>query len=123
MPARPGAPERTREGIEQCQESLLITAFLNDRKLSYRAVTHSWFGGKRPLNPGQKPQVIADVTNFVAYANANVAATPLLDPSIANDTASYSTPAQRELMFVQTESTPEQARAITRLWEKFKTAQ
>jgi putrescine transport system substrate-binding protein len=75
------------------------------------------------LNYMMKPQVIADVTNFVAYANANVAATPLLDPSIANDTASYPTPAQRELLFVQTESTPEQARVITRLWQKFKTAQ
>jgi putrescine transport system substrate-binding protein len=77
----------------------------------------------RFLNYLMKPAVIAEITNFVGYANANLAATSLLDPSIAHDTASYPTPAQREHLFVQTESTPEQARAITRLWQKFKTGQ
>jgi len=77
----------------------------------------------RFLNYLMKPEVIAEITNFVGYANANLGATPLLDPSIANDTASYPTPAQRDRLFVQTESTPEQARAITRLWQKFKTGQ
>lgn len=75
------------------------------------------------INYLMKPEVIAGITNFVGSANANLAATPLLDPAIANDTASYPTPAQRETLFVQTESTPEQARAITRLWQKFKTGQ
>jgi putrescine transport system substrate-binding protein len=75
------------------------------------------------INYLMKPEVIAEITNFVGSANANLAATPLLDPAIANDTASYPTPVQRETLFVQTESTPEQARAITRLWQKFKTGQ
>src|SRR5450631_140582 len=75
------------------------------------------------INYLMKPEVIADITNFVGSANANLVATPLLDLAIANDTASYPTPAQRETLFVQTESTPEQARAITRLWQKFKTGQ
>jgi putrescine transport system substrate-binding protein len=77
----------------------------------------------RFLNYLMKPEAIADITNFVGYANANLTATPLLDPSIANDTASYPTPTQRERLFVQTESTPDQSRAITRLWQKFKTGQ
>ncbi len=77
----------------------------------------------RFLNYLMKPEVIADITNFVGYANANLAATPLLDLSIAQDTASYPTPAQRERLFAQTESTPEEARTITRLWQKFKTGQ
>ena len=59
------------------------------------------------LNFVMKSEVIADITNFVRYANANLAATPLLDLSIPNDTASYPTPAQRERLFVETESTPE----------------
>jgi putrescine transport system substrate-binding protein len=75
------------------------------------------------INYLMKAEVIAEITNFVGSANANLAATPLLDPAIANDTASYPTPAQRETLFVQTESTPEQARAITRIWQKFKTGQ
>jgi putrescine transport system substrate-binding protein len=75
------------------------------------------------LNYLMKPDVIAEISNFVGYANANLAATPLLDHAIANDTATYPTPAQRQTLFVQMESTPEQARAITRLWQKFKTGQ
>jgi putrescine transport system substrate-binding protein len=75
------------------------------------------------MNYLMKPEVIAGITNFVGYANANLAATPLLDPDIANDTASYPSQAQRETLFVQTESTPEQSRAITRIWQKFKTGQ
>jgi putrescine transport system substrate-binding protein len=75
------------------------------------------------LNYLMKPEVIAGITNFVGYANANLAATPLVDTSIANDTTSYPTPAQRETLFVQPASTPEQSRAMTRLWQKFKTEQ
>jgi putrescine transport system substrate-binding protein len=75
------------------------------------------------VNYLMKPEVIAEISNFVGYANANSAATPLLDPAIANNTATYPTLEQRERLFVQTESTPEQARAVTRLWQKFKTGQ
>jgi putrescine transport system substrate-binding protein len=70
-----------------------------------------------------KPQVIADITNFVGYANANSASLPLLDASIAADNATYPTPDQQRHLFVQTEDSREQARAITRLWQKFKTRQ
>jgi len=42
-----------------------------------------------------KPQVIAGITNYAGIANGNAAATALL----------------------------KQARAITRIWQKFKTAQ
>jgi spermidine/putrescine-binding protein len=43
------------------------------------------------INYLMKPEVIAEITNFVGSANANLGATPLLDPVIANDTASYPT--------------------------------
>lgn len=67
------------------------------------------------------PQVIANITNFIGYANANAAATPLLDPSIAADPVIFPTPDQQKRLFVQTNDSPEQTRAITRLWQKFKT--
>jgi putrescine transport system substrate-binding protein len=70
-----------------------------------------------------EPQVIADISNFVGYASANVAAMPLLDSSVANDPTTYPTAAQRDRLFVQSESTPQEARAITRLWQRFKTGQ
>jgi len=69
------------------------------------------------------PHVIANISNFIGFANANLAATPLLDASVSTDTAIYPTPDQKQRLFVQLEPSPEQARAITRLWQKFKTGQ
>ncbi len=69
------------------------------------------------------PHVIAAISNFIGFANANVAATPFLDPSIASDPIVFPTPDQRRRLFVQAEDSPEQARALTRIWERFKTGQ
>ena len=69
------------------------------------------------------PHVIADDSNFIKNANANAAATPLLNPSIAADPIIYPPPDVRQRLFVQTEDSPEQTRAITRIWQKFKTGQ
>jgi putrescine transport system substrate-binding protein len=69
------------------------------------------------------PQVIANISNFIGFANANSAASPLLDASIAADTVMYPTPDQQQRLFVQSEDSPERSRAITRIWQKFKTAQ
>jgi putrescine transport system substrate-binding protein len=71
------------------------------------------------MNPG----VIANVTNFIGFANANSAATPLLDPSIRSNTSIFPTREEQQRLFVQMDDSPEQARAMTRLWQKFKTAQ
>ena len=75
------------------------------------------------INYLMDPQVIANITNFIGYANANSAATPLLDPSIAADDVIFPTSEQQQRLFVQTDDSPEQTRAITRLWQKFKTGQ
>lgn len=69
------------------------------------------------------PQVIANISNFIGYANGNAAATPLLNASIVADMAVYPPPEQQQRLFVELEDTPEQTRAITRIWQKFKTAQ
>ena len=75
------------------------------------------------INYLMDPQVIANITNFIGYANANSAATPLLDPSIAADDVIFPTSEKQQRLFVQTDDSPEQTRAITRLWQKFKTGQ
>ena len=75
------------------------------------------------INYLMDPQVIAKISNFIGYANANVAAMPLLDASLASDPVIYPTLEEKQRLFVQTEDTPEKARAITRLWQKFKTGQ
>jgi len=75
------------------------------------------------INYLMDPQVIAHVTNSIGNANANTAATPLIDASIAEDTGVYPTPEQQRRLFVQMDDSPEQSRAITRIWQRFKTAQ
>jgi putrescine transport system substrate-binding protein len=75
------------------------------------------------INYLMDPHVIANISNSIGYANANLAATPLLGPSIAADPAIYPTPAQMSRVVVQVQLSPEQVRAITRIWQKFKTGQ
>jgi putrescine transport system substrate-binding protein len=75
----------------------------------------------RLINYLMDPVVIAHISNADSFANANSDATPLLDPSIAADAAIYPTAVQQQRLFMQTELTSEQIRAITRIWQEFKT--
>jgi putrescine transport system substrate-binding protein len=75
------------------------------------------------INYLMTPQVIADVSNFKRYANANNAALPLVMPSVTGDPAIYPPPEVRARLSVQLADSAEQARAITRVWQKFKTGQ
>jgi putrescine transport system substrate-binding protein len=69
------------------------------------------------------PQVIAAISDFVGYANGNAAATPLLDKRTADDPAIFPPLDQRQKLIVHLGDSPEQSRAITRIWQKFKTGQ
>ena len=69
------------------------------------------------------PRVIAKVSNFIGYANANTAATPLLEPAIASDPVIFPTARPAAAIVRGNRGLPEQTRAITRIWQKFKTAQ
>jgi putrescine transport system substrate-binding protein len=75
------------------------------------------------MNYMMTPQVIADVSNFKRYANANAASQPFLLPAVKNDPAIYPPPEQMKKLALQLADTPEQTRAITRVWQKFKTGQ
>jgi putrescine transport system substrate-binding protein len=77
----------------------------------------------RLINYLMEPQVIARVSDVVGYANANAAASPLVDPAIVGNTIVYPTEQARRRLFVQMQDSPEQARAMTRLWQRFKTGQ
>jgi putrescine transport system substrate-binding protein len=76
----------------------------------------------RFLNYLANPQVIANISNFIGYANANSDSTAL-DPTVARNPIIYPTQTKRKRLFVETEYTPVQSRAMTRLWQKFKTGQ
>jgi putrescine transport system substrate-binding protein len=75
------------------------------------------------MNYMMTPQVIADVSNFKRYANANAASLPLVLPGVKDDPGIYPPPAQRQALAVQLADSAEQTRAITRVWQKFKTGQ
>jgi len=70
-----------------------------------------------------EPQVSADISNFKRYANANLAAQPLVKADVKGDPRIYPPADQREKLAVQLADSAEQTRAITRVWQKFKTGQ
>ena len=75
------------------------------------------------MNYIMTPQVIADISNFKRYANGNAASQPLVSASVKDDPGIYPPPEQRQKLAVQLADSPDQTRAITRVWQRFKTGQ
>jgi putrescine transport system substrate-binding protein len=75
------------------------------------------------MNYMMTPQVIADVSNFKRYANANAASQAFVQPAVRDDPGIYPPLEQRQSLAVQLADSPEQTRVITRVWQKFKTGQ
>ena len=69
------------------------------------------------------PQVAADVSDFRRYATANAAAQPLVQATVRDDPGIYPPKELRQKLAVQLADSPDQTRAITRVWQKFKTGQ
>jgi putrescine transport system substrate-binding protein len=75
------------------------------------------------LNYMMIPQVAADVSDFRRYATANAAAQPLVQAAVRDDPGIYPPKELRQKLAVQLADSPDQTRAITRVWQKFKTGQ
>ncbi len=70
-----------------------------------------------------KPEVIAPITDYVAYANANLAATELVDEEIRNDPGIYP-PAETQAKLQVTPTPSErEIRTLNRSWTRVKTGQ
>lgn len=67
-----------------------------------------------------RPEVIAACTDYTGYANANKAATPLVDPSISGDPAVYPDAEIMSRLWTPKPQTEEQDRALTRMWATVK---
>lgn len=67
-----------------------------------------------------RPEVIAAATNFTGYANANKAATPLVDPAISGDPAVYPDAETLKRMYTPRPQTEEQDRDLLRAWTTVK---
>jgi putrescine transport system substrate-binding protein len=70
-----------------------------------------------------RPEVIAKVTNEIGYANANKAATPLVDPAIRDNPALYPDPTRLSHVYVTELRSPEESRLIGREFTRAKTGQ
>jgi putrescine transport system substrate-binding protein len=68
-----------------------------------------------------RPDVIAKCTDYIGYANANKAATPLVDPSISGDPAIYPDAETLARLYTPRPQTPEQEELLNRIWTEIKT--
>jgi len=73
------------------------------------------------LNFLMRPEVIAPISNLTAYANANLASLPYLDPKIANNPAAYPPMADRAGWQAGLIYDPKLERQRTRAWSRVKT--
>jgi putrescine transport system substrate-binding protein len=68
-----------------------------------------------------RPEIIAAISNTVAYANPNTLATELVDEDIRNNPNIYPSPEVRARLFFDKPVTPQYERLRTRAWTKVKT--
>ncbi|MBA1272982.1 extracellular solute-binding protein [Stutzerimonas azotifigens] len=67
-----------------------------------------------------KPEVMAAITDYVQFPNANAAATPLVDESIRNDPGIYPSAEVAKKLYTFPDLDPKTQRAMTRSWTKIK---
>ncbi len=68
-----------------------------------------------------RPEVIAGISNYVYYANANLASRPYLRPDVRDNPAVYPPPEIRAILFPPAILPPKNERKRTRLWARVKT--
>ena len=81
-------------------------------------------GAHKFIDYMMRPEVIAKATNYVQYANANLASQEFIDKEVLENPAVY--PDQETLERLYTVSTvedPQLQRTITRSWTRAKTGQ
>ncbi len=69
------------------------------------------------------PQVTADITNYVWYANGNAASMPLVDPEITSDPGIFPTEEAKARLWGAAVYDGRTDRVVTRLWTQLKTGQ
>ena len=70
-----------------------------------------------------QPEVVAKISDAVAYANPNTAATKLVDPALSGDPNVYPSQEVRQRLFFDTAVTPQYERLRTRAWTRIKTGE
>ncbi|KQW23369.1 spermidine/putrescine ABC transporter substrate-binding protein [Afipia sp. Root123D2] len=73
------------------------------------------------INYLYRPDVAAKNSDFLSYANGNLASQKLIDPKVINDKTIYPDEATMKKLFVVTARDPATQRIINRLWTRVKT--
>jgi putrescine transport system substrate-binding protein len=99
-----------KEGAQMFFDNLSIPADAKNVKEAYELINFLY-----------RPDVAARNSNFLSYANGNLASQKLLDPKILSDKNIYPDDAMLAKLFVITARDPATQRIINRLWTKVKT--
>jgi putrescine transport system substrate-binding protein len=75
------------------------------------------------INYLMEPQVAANNSNFVNYANANSASLPMVSDEVKNDPGIYPTPEVKAKLFPSLAYGEDFQRSMNRMWTKFQTGQ
>jgi putrescine transport system substrate-binding protein len=99
-----------KEGTEMFFDNLAIPADAKNVAEAYQLIDYLY-----------RPEVAAKNSNFLSYANGNLASQKLIDPKILNDKNIYPDDATLKRLFVISARDPAAQRTINRLWTKVKT--
>ena len=73
------------------------------------------------LNYLMRPEVAAKNSNFISYANGNLASQKLVDPAVLNDKTIYPDEATLKNLYTIQARDQKTTRIMNRLWTKIKT--
>src|ERR1700755_321271 len=99
-----------KEGAQMFFDNLAIPADAQHVSEAYELINYLY-----------RPEVAAKNSDFLSYANGNLASQKLLDPKIFNDKNIYPDDATLAKLFVITARDPATQRIINRLWTRVKT--
>nr|WP_315838833.1 polyamine ABC transporter substrate-binding protein [Bradyrhizobium prioritasuperba] len=99
-----------KEGAQMFFDNLAIPADAKNVAEAYELINYLY-----------RPDVAAKNSDFLSYANGNLASQKLLDPKIFNDPTVYPDEATLQKLFVITARDPAVQRVINRLWTRVKT--
>ncbi len=77
-------------------------------------------GAHKFLNFIMDAQNMADASNYVYYANGNLASQPMLEADVIEDPAIYPTPETLENLYTATPYPAKVQRVVTRMWTRIK---
>ena len=99
-----------KEGAQMFFDNLAIPADAKNVSEAYELIDYLY-----------RPEVAAKNSNFLSYANGNLASQKYIDPKILNDKNIYPDQATLAKLFVITARDPATQRIINRLWTRVKT--